>query len=88
MKLDLITNKAEKQSGFIYGNTNQKEIIGNINPNDEYYTPNYAIEPILKYLKPNSIVWCPFDTVNSNFVKIYIYVNSRTNQELPIFHRP
>lgn len=70
MKLDLITNKAEKQSGFIYGNTNQKEIIGNTNPNDEYYTPNYAIEPLLKHLKPNSFIWCPFDTKESNFVKV------------------
>ena len=38
MKLDLITNKAEKQ--------------GEVNPNDEFYTPNYAIEPLLKYIKP------------------------------------
>jgi hypothetical protein len=58
MKLDLITNKAE--------------IIGGINPNDEFYTPNYAIEPILKYIKPNSLVWCPFDTQESNFVKMLI----------------
>ncbi len=70
MKLDLITNKAEKQSGFIYGNTNQKEVIGNINPNDEYYTPKYAIQPLLKYLKPNSSIWCPFDTDDSFFVKV------------------
>jgi len=70
MKLDLITNKEKKQSGFIYGNTNQKENIKDINPNDEYYTPIYAIEPILKYLKPNSEIWCPFDTDESNFVKL------------------
>lgn len=38
--------------------------------NDEYYTPSYAIEPLLKYLKPNSIIWCPFDLEISNFVKI------------------
>lgn len=38
--------------------------------NDEFYTPNYAIEPLLKYLKPNSLVWCPFDTAESNFVKL------------------
>lgn len=38
--------------------------------NDEFYTPKYAIYPILKYLKPNSIIWCPFDTKDSNFVKI------------------
>jgi hypothetical protein len=56
MKLDLITNKAEKQ--------------GEVNPNDEFYTPNYAIEPLLKHLKSNSKIWCPFDTNESNFVKL------------------
>jgi len=39
--------------------------------NDEFYTPEYAILPILKYLKPNSNIWCPFDTKESNFVKIF-----------------
>lgn len=38
--------------------------------NDNFYTPPYAIYPILKYLKEGSIVWCPFDTEESNFVKI------------------
>lgn len=38
--------------------------------NDEFYTPPYAVEPILKYIKPNSTVWCPFDTANSWFVKL------------------
>lgn len=38
--------------------------------NDEFYTPKYAIYPILKYLKPHSVIWCPFDTKESNFVKI------------------
>lgn len=37
--------------------------------NDEFYTPMYAIEPILKYIKPNSIIWCPFDEECSLFVK-------------------
>ena len=37
--------------------------------NDEFYTPVYAIEPLLKYIPSNSKVWCPFDTENSNFVK-------------------
>jgi hypothetical protein len=36
--------------------------------NDELYTPEILVKPILKYLKPNSIVWCPFDTENSEFV--------------------
>lgn len=38
--------------------------------NDEFYTPVYAVLPIIKYLKPNSNVWCPFDTEDSNFVKL------------------
>jgi hypothetical protein len=39
---------------------------------DEYYTFPYAIYPILKYLKPNSLVWCPFDLDCSNFVKVLL----------------
>ena len=38
--------------------------------NDEFYTPSYAIEPILKYVKPHSKIWCPFDTERSLFVKM------------------
>ena len=38
---------------------------------DEWFTPNDAIFPILKYIKPNSIIWCPFDIAESNFVKIF-----------------
>lgn len=37
--------------------------------NDEFYTPEYAITPILKYVKDYSKVWCPFDTKESLFVK-------------------
>lgn len=38
------------------------------NEKDEYYTPPILVEPILKYIKPNSIIWCPFDTEESEFV--------------------
>ena len=40
--------------------------------NDEFYTPRYAVEPIIEYLKDKNFkkVWCPFDTRESNFVKI------------------
>ena len=37
---------------------------------DEWYTPKSAVKPILKYIKPNSVIWCPFDTKDSNFVKL------------------
>lgn len=38
------------------------------NQKDEYYTPKILVKPILKYIKPNSTIWCPFDTKNSEFV--------------------
>ena len=38
--------------------------------NDEFYTPAYAIKPIIKYLKSGSHVWCPFDTEESLFVRM------------------
>lgn len=37
--------------------------------NDEFYTPKYAVDPIIEFIKPNSIIWCPFDTEESFFVK-------------------
>lgn len=36
---------------------------------DENYTPDYGVNPILKYIPKNSIIWCPFDTEESEFVK-------------------
>jgi hypothetical protein len=47
--------------------------------NDEYYTPNILVEPIIKHLqiwsdnflknnKRQPIILCPFDTINSEFV--------------------
>ena len=38
---------------------------------DETYTPSYAVKPILKYISKNSIVWCPFDTEESEYVKLF-----------------
>jgi len=35
---------------------------------DEYYTPQILVEPILQYVPPNSTIWCPFDTEESEFV--------------------
>lgn len=36
--------------------------------NDECYTPSYGVTPILKYIPKDVTVWCPFDTVDSEFV--------------------
>ena len=38
---------------------------------DEVYTPAYAIRPLLKYLKPDMTIWCPFDMDYSEYVKIF-----------------
>lgn len=40
------------------------------NKNDEYFTPEYAVYPIIPYLKPNSVIWCPFDTKDSAYVRV------------------
>ena len=37
---------------------------------DEWYTPEDAVLPVLRYLKPGSTVWCPFDKKKSHFVKV------------------
>ncbi len=28
---------------------------------DEVYTPFYAVQPILKYIPKDKVIWCPFD---------------------------
>ena len=38
--------------------------------NDEFYTPPYAVRPLLKYLPSKGRVWCPFDTPDSHIVKL------------------
>jgi hypothetical protein len=41
---------------------------GKFNLKDEYYTPPILVEPILKYIENDSVIWCPFDTDDSEFV--------------------
>ena len=40
------------------------------NEKDEYYTPRILVEPILEFIPKNSTIWCPFDTEESEFVKV------------------
>jgi hypothetical protein len=37
--------------------------------NDECYTPANYVKPILQFIPEHAIVWCPFDTEDSEFVK-------------------
>ena len=41
-----------------------------INKSDEFYTLEYAIKPLLKYITSGKTIWCPFDKEESNFVKL------------------
>jgi hypothetical protein len=38
--------------------------------NIERYTYAYGVEPLLKYIPKDAVVWCPCDTVESEFVKV------------------
>ncbi|WP_298366040.1 tRNA (adenine-N(6)-)-methyltransferase [uncultured Lutibacter sp.] len=48
---------------------NSSKILYSKGKNDECYTPAYGVTPILKYIPKEAIVWCPFDTAESEFVK-------------------
>ena len=41
--------------------------------NDECYTKRYAVEPLLEFMPKfkDKIIWCPFDTEESEFVKVF-----------------
>lgn len=49
---------------------NSSEILWSPGNNDECWTPEYGVYPILKYIPKDAVVWCPFDTEDSNFVKL------------------
>lgn len=50
-----------------------KRIYETFHINDECYTPDYAVWPLLKYLDKfkGKTIWCPFDTEESEYVKIF-----------------
>ena len=48
---------------------NSKEVLYSKGNNDECMTPKYGVEPIIKYIPKNAVVWCPFDKEDSEFVK-------------------
>lgn len=40
--------------------------------NDEFYTPAYAVKPLLKYIDSSKRIWRPFDTADSIIVKEFL----------------
>ena len=49
---------------------NSNKILYSKGNNDECYTPAYGVKPVLEYIPKKAIVWCPFDTRDSWFVKL------------------
>ena len=47
-----------------------QSILYNKRSNDEYYTPRYVVKELMPYLTKDKVVWCPFDTEESEFVKV------------------
>jgi hypothetical protein len=41
---------------------------GAFDTRDEYYTPKILTDVIVPFIPPGKIVWCPFDTTDSEFV--------------------
>lgn len=53
-----------------------KKVLYAKSGNDEAYTPSYGVTPILKYIPKDAVVWCPFDTEESEFVRQISQQNS------------
>ena len=48
---------------------NSRQILYPKGNNDECYTPAYGVQPILEFIPSDAVVWCPFDTEDSEYVK-------------------
>ena len=54
---------------------NSKKLMYSCGKNDECYTPAYGVEPILEFIPKGKIIWCPFDTEKSEFVRQISKIN-------------
>ena len=58
---------------------NSKKLMYSKGNNDECYTPDYGVEPILEFIPEDAIVWCPFDDETSEFVKQKFSMHTNIN---------
>ena len=63
-------------------NLDSSKILYSSGNNDECYTPDYAVKPILEYIPKDVTVWCPFDTDKSEFVRLISKQNKVINSHL------
>jgi hypothetical protein len=52
-----------------------RKVLYDKSGDDEAYTPDYGVIPILKYIPKDFVVWCPFDKEDSEFVKLISQTN-------------
>ena len=50
------------------------KVFYQLKENDECYTPRYGVEPLLEFMPKfrGKTIWCPFDTDDSQFVKVFL----------------
>ena len=63
-----------------------KRLMFSSGKNDECYTPAYAVKPILKYIPKDARVWCPFDNLDSQFVKLISETHSVEHSHIDTGH--
>ena len=63
-----------------------QKVLYSAGANDECYTPAYGVRPILKYIPKDWVVWCPFDTEESEYVKL-IRANGNKDLQLLMFDK-
>ena len=59
-----------------------RRVMYSAGKNDECYTPAYAVQPILEFIPKDAVVWCPFNTSDSEFVKLISQTNIVVNSHL------
>ena len=61
-----------------------KKVLYSNGGGDEAYTPVYGVTPILEFIPKNAVVWCPFDTIESEFVKQISQQNSVVHSHISL----
>ena len=49
---------------------NSQNLLYSRDQNDECYTPEYGVKPLLEFVNPQHTIWCPCDTAESAFVRL------------------
>ena len=59
-----------------------RRVMYSAGKNDNCYTPAYAVQPILEYIPKHATVWCPFDNLDSEYVRLISQQNTVVSSHL------